>query len=70
MKEVKYYSVQKITKEILDESIEIAKSHHCEVRLLWRPNKYNPEYTYKVSEDTDNETIVRILAEVKGPWGL
>lgn len=70
MKEIKYYSVQNITKEVLEEAREIAKLHHCEVRLLWQPNKYNPETTSILREDTTDEVIENILAYMKGPWGM
>ena len=70
MKEIKYYKVTNITEQELVQAREIATKNNCMVRLLWRPNKYNPEQTISVDENISDDTIDNILVWARGPWGM
>ena len=70
MTEIKYYKVTKITEQELLQAREIATKNHCIVRLLWRPNKYNPEQTISVDENISDDIIDNILVWTRGPWGM
>ena len=70
MTEIKYYKVTKITEQELLQAREIATKNNCMVRLLWRPNKYTPEQTISIDENTSDSTIDNILVEARGPCGM
>ena len=70
MTEIKYYKVTKITEQELVQAREIATKNNCMVRLLWQPNKYNPEQTISVDENISDDTIDNILVWARGPWGM
>lgn len=70
MTEIKYYKVTKITEQELVQAREIATKNNCMVRLLWQPNKYNPEQTISVDKNISDDTIDNILVWARGPWGL
>ena len=70
MTEIKYYKVTKITEQELVQAREIATKNNCMVRLLWQPNKYNPEQTISVDENISDDTIANILVWARGPWGM
>ena len=70
MTEIKYYKVTKITEQELVQAREIATKNNCMVRLLWQPNKYNPEQTISVDENISDDIIDNILVWARGPWGM
>ena len=70
MKEIKYYKVTNITEQELVQAREIATKNNCMVRLLWQPNKYNPEQTISVDENISDDTIDNIVVWARGPWGM
>ena len=70
MTEIKYYKVTKITEQELVQAREIATKNNYIVRLLWQPNKYNPEQTISVDENISDDTIDNILVWARGPWGM
>ena len=70
MTEIKYYKVTKITEQELVQAREIATKNNYIVRLLWQPNKYNPEQTISVDENISDSTIDTILVWARGPWGM
>ena len=70
MTEIKYYKVTNITEQELVQAREIATKNNCMVRLLWQPNKYNPEQTISVDENISDDIIDNILVEARGPWGM
>ena len=70
MTEIKYYKVTKLTEQELVQAREIATKNNCIVRLLWQPNKYNPEQTISVDENISDDIIDNILVWARGPWGM
>ena len=70
MKEIKFYYVDTITKEVLYDAKAKAYSYKCMIRLLWRPNKWNPEQTISITSDTTDDDIERLLKFSRGPWGM
>lgn len=70
MTEVKYYKVTQFTKQELVQAREIATENNCIVRLLWRPNAYNPEQTISIDENTSDNTFDSLIVWARGPWGL
>lgn len=70
MKEIKFFKTDSINEAILLDAKNIAFKNDCIVRLLWRPNQYNPEHSIDITSETTDKDIERYLAWAKGPWGV